>query len=906
MTLSTPSHAHAGVFDVSFFADVFRDAAPSIIIAPDSTVLFWNAAAERLFGWSAEEAIGRPLPFVPPDKMEEHLQLRRRTLSGKGYSQQRVTRRDKEGRPIELTLSTWPIRGVDGRVSAIVGIYADIRAEEMRFQRSLAGKQLEEMERLYATAPIGLGFFDTDLRVVRVNERLAQIDGLAAEAHVGRRLADVVPEVAAAMEGDYRELIATGLPFREREVRAATPALPGVPRDWLVSAYPLKHPDGTVLGVTIAVSDITERKHWSDELKRQEALLRLVIDSMPGLVLYVDRDCRYRFANRVAGEWLQRPPSDFEGREIADVIGEDSFEAVRERVNRALGGEEGVFEGRLHYPDHDREVRANYVPDRGPDGSVRGMVALVQDVTEQKQAERALRDSEERFRRMVEIAAQGIWIVDPTATISFVNDRMAAILGYSKEDLLGRRYFDFMDPEERERAEPEFEARKYPSPEPHEFRFRHKDGSLVWLDITGTAMLDDAGAFTGLLAMCTDVTERKKNEQRLRQAQRLESIGILAGGVAHDFNNLLTGILGNSSLVLETVEPGSRSRAMLHDVITASERAAQLTRQLLTYAGKDHGNLQLLDVTAAARELVPLLTASIPKMVKLSLELEDGLPLVQADPAQLQQVMMNLVINAGESVPERTPGEVRVSVGRHRLQPEDYRDAVVPIETGDREYVSFSVTDNGSGMDAATQAHIFDPFFTTKFQGRGLGLSAVLGIVKGHRGTLTVRTSPEEGSVFTVLLPASPTTRRVETPARPLPAEAPPGDGTILFVDDELALRTVAQRTLEEHGYSVLLAENGQQAIAVLRAHPEVRAVVLDLTMPVMSGDTAGPIMHSLRPDVPLILSSGYAEWDALQRVGPNIVAAFMEKPYQAGVLVAKVEEVLRYPHSQRSIVPIT
>ena len=542
------------------------------------------------------------------------------------------------------------------------------------------------------------------------------------------------------MEGDYRELIATGLPFREREVRAATPALPGVPRDWLVSAYPLKHPDGTVLGVTIAVSDITERKHWSDELKRQEALLRLVIDSMPGLVLYVDRDCRYRFANRVAGEWLQRPPSDFEGREIADVIGEDSFEAVRERVNRALGGEEGVFEGRLHYPDHDREVRANYVPDRGPDGSVRGMVALVQDVTEQKQAERALRDSEERFRRMVEIAAQGIWIVDPTATISFVNDRMAAILGYSKEDLLGRRYFDFMDPEERERAEPEFEARKYPSPEPHEFRFRHKDGSLVWLDITGTAMLDDAGAFTGLLAMCTDVTERKKNEQRLRQAQRLESIGILAGGVAHDFNNLLTGILGNSSLVLETVEPGSRSRAMLHDVITASERAAQLTRQLLTYAGKDHGNLQLLDVTAAARELVPLLTASIPKMVKLSLELEDGLPLVQADPAQLQQVMMNLVINAGESVPERTPGEVRVSVGRHRLQPEDYRDAVVPIETGDREYVSFSVTDNGSGMDAATQAHIFDPFFTTKFQGRGLGLSAVLGIVKGHRGTLTVRT----------------------------------------------------------------------------------------------------------------------------------------------------------------------
>jgi PAS domain S-box-containing protein len=893
--LPTPSHEDAT--DVSFFADAFRESAvPSVIIAPDSTVLFWNAAMERLFGWSAEEAVGRPLPLVPEDR-EEHLEFRRRALAGEGHSHQRVTRHDKQGRPIEISLSTWPIRSADGRVTAIAGIFADVRAEELRMQRSLANQQLEELERLYATAPIGLGFMDTDFRFVRVNERMAQIDGVSSEAHVGKRLAEVVPEVAALVEGIYREAIATGVPLKDIELRAATPALPGVRRDWQISAYPLKHPDGTMLGVTFAVSDITERKRWSDELKRQEERLRLVIDGVPGMVLYVDRDGRYRFANRAAGEWFQCPPSDFDGREMSEVLGESTFEGVRKGVARALAGEEVVVERHTRYPDRERDVHAHYVPDRAPNGEVRGMVALVQDVTEQKQAERALRESEERFRRMVEIAAEGLWIVNSAAKTTFVNNRMASILGYSKEEMLGRPCFDFFDPEDRERTRLEFEnfmIHKILTPEPREFRGRRKDGSTVWLDITGAPIIDDAGEFTGVLKMCTDVTERKKNEQRFRQAQKLESLGIMAGGVAHDFNNLLTSILGNTSLVLDTLEPGSRSRAMLQDVVTASEGAARLTRQMLTYAGKDQGRLQPLDVVAAAREVVPLLSASIPKIVRLSLDLEEGIPLVEADPAQLQQVMMNLVINAAESIPARTPGEVRVRVGRHRLTPEDYRDAVMPIEDSDREYVSLSVTDNGSGMDPATQAHIFDPFFSTKFAGRGLGLAAVLGIVRGHGGTLTVRTAPGKGSVFAVFLPASHAARPAEMPTAVVPERAPVGAGTILFVDDEPALRSLAQRTLERHGYRVLPAADGREAIAVLKANPEVRAVVLDLAMPEMTGDIAGPILRSLRPDVPLILSSGYPASDVLERVGPGVAAAFLQKPYEAGMLSAKVDEVLR------------
>lgn len=895
------------VFDISFFANGFRESTlPSVILAPgDSTVLFWNGAAERLFGWSSEEVLGRPLTsvLVPPDRLHEHREILRRTHNGQGFSQHRTSRLAKDGRLIEVSLSTWPIRGGDGRVIGIIGIYTDVGAEERRFRESLAKKKLEEVARLYATAPIGLGFLDTALRFVRVNERLAQIDGLPAEAHIGRLLSDVVPEAAASLEGIYHEVIATGVPLVEHELRAATPVLPGVPRDWQVSAYPLKGPDGTPLGLTFAVSDVTEGKRLNDELrrlneelKRQEMLLRLVIDALPGAVLYIDRDYRYRFANRAFGELLQRPPLDFEGHELKDVLSDAGFERVRERVDRAFAGERVEFEDHIGYGGSARELLVNLLPDRGPDGVVRGVVALKQDVTEQKRSERALRDSEERFRRMVEIAAEGIWIVGTAGTTSFVNGRMTSILGYSKEEMLGRPGRDFVDPEESDGARREFECWQNASSKPREYRFRHKDGSIVWLDITVSPMVDDIGGCTGVLVMCTDVTERKKDEQRLRQSQKLESLGILAGGVAHDFNNLLAGIMGYASLVLGTLQPSTPSHARLQAVISASERAAQLTRHLLTYAGKDQGKLQPLDLAAATRELLPLLNASIPKLVQLSLELGDNVPPVQADPAQLQQVMMNLVINAGESIPERTPGEVKISVRRHSLQPEDYRDAVVPIESGDQEYVSFTVTDNGVGMDAATQAKIFDPFFSTKFHGRGLGLASVLGIVKAHRGTVTVQTAPGKGSVFTVLLPASrAATQGADTfLTQPSPKTGGTGLAAILFVDDEPALRTFAQQALEERGYRVLLAENGQQAIAVLTAHPEVRVVVLDLAMPVMGGDTAGSMMRSLRPDVPLIVSSGYPESDASELVGHGVATAFLEKPFRADVLVSAVEEALR------------
>jgi CheY-like chemotaxis protein len=330
---------------------------------------------------------------------------------------------------------------------------------------------------------------------------------------------------------------------------------------------------------------------------------------------------------------------------------------------------------------------------------------------------------------------------------------------------------------------------------------------------------------------------------------------------------------------------------MLRDVIGAAERAAQLTRQLLAYAGKAENASSPTDVSAFVRELGALLRTSIPKLVQVAFELDDQLPPVMVDPAQLQQVVMNLVINAAEAIPDGTPGTVTVSTTVRSLQPEDSRTAVIPIDQAAPEYVAMTVRDTGAGMDIATQARIFDPFYTTKFAGRGLGLSAVLGIVRGYRGTVTLTSAPGQGTTFTVLLPAE---RGAVVADEATKAKVTvKGHGKILIVDDEGLVLNVARRALEHHGYEVIVAGDGVYAIEQVRKHPELRAVLLDMAMPEMGGDAAAVEIRALRPDLPIVLCSGYAERDARQRTSGTPFSTFLQKPYSIGALIEKMASVL-------------
>ena len=389
-----------------------------------------------------------------------------------------------------------------------------------------------------------------------------------------------------------------------------------------------------------------------------------------------------------------------------------------------------------------------------------------------------------------------------------------------------------------------------------------------------------------------DITEIKTLEEQLRQAAKLESLGVLAGGIAHDFNNLLVGILGNASLVRDTLPPSSTVRPMLDSVIDASEQAAALTRQLLAYSGKGKFVIQPVDVSDLVRDMTKLVQASIPKSVVLRSRLTPGLPPVVADVAQLQQLIMNLVINAAEAIGDN-PGSVTLTTGEQQVVDGETSGATVgadPITPG--RYVFFEVKDDGSGMDEATIAKIFDPFFTTKFTGRGLGLSAALGIVRGHQGFIQVASSPGRGSMFKVLFPAA----REKIAPQPVHEvkDDLTGSGVILLVDDEELVRRAAAAMLAHLGYTVLEAANGQEAIELFQRNlSNIMLVILDLSMPVMNGEECLKRLRSIKPDVPVLLSSGFSEAEAARRFQSAGVATFLQKPYTVQHLAELVNSAL-------------
>jgi len=388
--------------------------------------------------------------------------------------------------------------------------------------------------------------------------------------------------------------------------------------------------------------------------------------------------------------------------------------------------------------------------------------------------------------------------------------------------------------------------------------------------------------------------ERRHLEEQLRHAQKLESLGLLAGGVAHDFNNLLTGILGNASLLLDVLQCDDSIRMMLQDIIRASERAADLTRQLLAYAGKGKFIVQAMDVSELVRDISELIRSSVPRTVELSLQLHPNLPCVEGDPSQIQQLVMNLILNAVEATGER-PGVVRVKTSARHLPSTDRLRHLRPDPPPPGSYVVIEVSDDGCGMSESVKSQIFDPFFTTKFTGRGLGLAAALGIIRGHKGSIGVESAEGAGSTFTVLLPAAGASacepRGDSSPERALAQNSP---GVILIIDDEDVVRRAARASLEHFGFTVFEASDGRDGADLFsRLHDRISAVLLDLTMPNMDGHDVWRFIKRVRPDMRIIVSSGFEESDAMKQFPPDPALAFIQKPYTASLLGRLVQSVV-------------
>ncbi len=521
-------------------------------------------------------------------------------------------------------------------------------------------------------------------------------------------------------------------------------------------------------------------------------------------------------------------------------------------------------------------------------GGKRHLLLLANDVTERRRVEAALRRSEERLTLVLEATDQGIWDWDLVTGERHVSPGFYRLLGLEPGPgaLDAERLLGLLDPEDAASARQALADDRGDVRE-LEVRLPLPGGAWRWLLVRGRVLLrGDDGAARRVVGTIADVTERKRAEEdqrrfdeRVRHAAKLESLGVLAGGIAHDFNNLLAAIIANADLALLELAPGAPGRESIEAVVGASWRAAELCRQMLAYAGKGRLAAAAVDLRELVPEMLQLLQASISKKATLSWAPPAWLPAVTVDPSQLRQVVMNLVLNASEAL-EGERGTIVVTTGSVDCDEAALRRTVLAEGCAPGTYVFLEVTDSGCGMDAATQARMFEPFFTTKFKGRGLGMAAVLGIVRGHEGTIEVESHVGRGTRLRVLLPASPATA---APQASEPAVAPErwGNGVLLIADDEREVRRVVAAMLSRMGFEPLEARDGAEALALFRRHGDrIVGVLLDLTMPVMDGLEALDELRRLAPTTPVVLSSGYGEEQAERRLAAHAGVVFVAKPY--------------------------
>jgi PAS domain S-box-containing protein len=527
-------------------------------------------------------------------------------------------------------------------------------------------------------------------------------------------------------------------------------------------------------------------------------------------------------------------------------------------------------------------------------------LAIYNDLTERKQAEEALRQSEEKYRSILESIQDGYFENDLAGNYIFVNDVTCKRLGYTKDELIGKNYRQFAREEDvRKLYRLYSELHRTGQPiEPFEAEYIRKDGAIAVAELSVSLMKDPSGKPVGFRGTSRDITERKKAEEekvflqeQLRQSQKMEAIGQLAGGVAHDFNNLLTVIKGYSQLSLLDLKEDSPLWGNIQEIEKATQRATDLTRQLLAFSRRQILDLKVLDLNVLLKDLEKMLRRIIGEDIELVTLLSQDLGKVRVDPSQIEQVIFNLAVNARDAMP--SGGRLAIETANVELD-EEYARAHVSVAPG--RYVRLSVSDTGVGMTQEVKERVFEPFFTTKEKGKGtgLGLSMVYGIVKQSGGNIWVYSEPGRGTTFRIYFPrtqeeADTLHEREETDFFPR------GSETILLVEDDALVRDLAGRLLEQQGYTVLKAADGQEALLVAKAHvgETIHLLLADIVMPQMGGKELADWLKISRPNVKVLYTSGYADNAIVHHGVLDPGTNFLQKPFSLKTLTHKVREVL-------------
>ena len=631
-----------------------------------------------------------------------------------------------------------------------------------------------------------------------------------------------------------------------------------------------------------------ERRQAEEALRESEEKYRAIIENMQEGYHEVDIKGNFTFFNESMCKMLGYEREEMLGMNNRQYSDEENTRKVYQVYNRVYRTGEPVknFEWQVIRKDGDRrDIDVSISLIRDAEGHPTGFRGIVRDITERKRNEEKLHESEEQYRLLVENANDAIFIAQD-GVIKFPNTKTIEILGYAAEELARIPFTQHIHPEDRDMVVERHRKRLQGEPLPpvYSFRVLNRSGKELWFEISAVSVGWEGRLAT--LNFMRNITEQKHLESQLLQAQKMEAVGTLAGGLAHDFNNLLTGILGNASLAKTGMDPSDQNYGRLQNIETIVESAAGLTRQLLAFSRGGRVDVRSSDINEVMEKTVTLFSRT-KKEVAIHQNLEKDLWPAEVDRGQMEQVFMNLFVNAWQAMPGG--GNLYLDTINTVLTETDLKHPY--MKSG--RYVKVSVTDTGTGMDEKTRVRIFEPFFTTREMGRGtgLGLAMVYGIIKGHNGYINVYSEPGRGTTFSIYLPAS---------EKEVPREAPlfqgvlRGTETILIVDDEQMNLNVSKEVLELLGYAVYTASSGTEALAMYAGEQgKIDLVLLDMIMPGMSGGETYDRMKELNPDIRVILCSGYSIDGDAQKIMDRGCNGFIQKPFNLSDLSQKIREVL-------------
>jgi PAS domain S-box-containing protein len=865
----------------------------ALALSDEGEILFSNQPFATIVETPLETVIGSRIhDFVVPDDLPVVDGL----LRGDFQGQSDLRLLTSQSAMLPAAFSIRDLQLDQGRVFCL--IITDLREQKHNAELAAAETFARSILEQAAEAIVVIG---PDGAIRRANRAA---DHLAGVQVLNRTLDEIFPvkTQAGVTVDSFRQILdesGSNDLVGKCEFQAWTPD--GRAIDLLLSATFLSGPEPGARAWLVHLQDMTGRRVRERQLKFQASIL----DNTSDAVIAVDPARRVIYWNQAAESLYQVARADAIGRTLSEL--HSYLWSDREQEDRMRAGlaEKDTWSGEyVHTRKDGARIIVSATVNRIPAEHGGGVFAVVRDITESRASEARVRSRAAELEAIMEAVPMGIAIARDPLCRSITGNRMLyrmlrdpVATNISKTQIESEPPGTWQERKDGRDLLPEelpmqIAARTGRPVHDFEMEIVFDDGiSRYWLG-DAVPLLGEAGKPQGAIGAWADITERKHAEERLRQSQKWESVGVLAGGIAHDFNNLLVGVLGNASLALDSLPPNDPAGEFMRNVIVTGEKLANLTGQLLAYAGQGRFVIESMDLSDLVSETAKLFQPSISDNIVVHLELNAKLPPVAADRRQAQQLFLSLAHNAAEAIGDAA-GVITVRSGLQTVDSSFLKSNPGLDAMAAGPFVYLEVCDTGCGMDAATKARIFDPFFSTKFLGRGLGLAAASGIVRGHNGAIRVSSEPGKGSCFTIYFPAAP----IYTAAAPVAATEEPsldGVGTVVLVDDEEVVRATASSALNRHGYKVLLATNSNSAMDLLsRYRNDVSLVILDLTMPEMSGQDLLPKLRAIHPGVKVLVSSGYDEAEAMAMFKEQPVSGFIQKPYTSRKLAEKVRSIL-------------